>query len=56
MIVGSTDASGSYNSPGTWPSGMAPGLTFYFQSWILDPGGPAGFSATNALTGTTPLP
>ncbi len=31
-----------------------PGASFYLQAWVADPGAPQGFSATNAVMGTTP--
>lgn len=37
----------------TWPVGLPPGFTFYYQFWVLDPGGPEGLSASNAISGTT---
>jgi hypothetical protein len=37
-----------------WPAGAPPGTTFYLQTWVLDPAGPANFSASNALAATTP--
>jgi hypothetical protein len=30
------------------------GLQFWFQDWIPDPAGPAGFAASNALLATVP--
>ncbi len=39
---------------GTWPPGVPPGLTTYYQYWIVDPAGPAGFAASNAISGTAP--
>ena len=30
-----------------------PGVTFYAQYWIVDAAGPAGYSASNAFSGTT---
>jgi hypothetical protein len=38
-----------------WPAGIAPGTQLWIQAWIADPGGPAGFSATDSLLATTPL-
>ncbi len=38
----------------TWPIDVPCGTTLYFQYWIQDPGGPVGFSASNAISGTTP--
>jgi len=37
-----------------WPVGVPSGATFYSQFWISDPAGPAGFAASNGLSGTTP--
>ncbi len=37
-----------------WPAGFGPGLTFYLQDWIIDPAGPSGFAASNAISLTTP--
>jgi len=37
-----------------WPVGVPSGATFYSQFWISDAAGPAGFAASNALSGTTP--
>jgi len=38
----------------TWPMGTPPGFTTYYQWWIIDPAGPSGYSASNALSATTP--
>ena len=35
------------------PANVPPGLPVFFQHWIIDPGGPKGFAASNGLTGTT---
>jgi hypothetical protein len=37
-----------------WPAGVPSGFTFWLQHWISDPAGPAGFAASNAVSGTTP--
>ena len=37
-----------------WPGPFPSGVDLYFQFWIADPAGPAGFSASNAVRGTTP--
>ena len=37
-----------------WPNPFPSGLDLYLQFWIADPAGPAGFSASNAVRGTTP--
>ena len=36
-----------------WPPGVPPGVSLYYQYWILDPGGFAGFSASNGLQSET---
>ncbi len=38
----------------TWPAGIPSGFTTYYQYWVIDPAGPVGFSASNAISGTTP--
>ncbi len=35
----------------TWPAGLPPGFEISFQAVILDPAGPFGFAASNALVG-----
>jgi hypothetical protein len=37
-----------------WPAGVPAALTLYHQWWFVDPAGPVGFSASNALSSTTP--
>ncbi|HZL98959.1 MAG TPA: hypothetical protein VFD43_01795 [Planctomycetota bacterium] len=37
---------------GRWPDDLASGLTFVFQAWIADAGGPHGFAASNAVVAT----
>jgi hypothetical protein len=37
-----------------WPVGLPGGLVSYYQHWIVDAAGPAGFSASNGLSGVTP--
>ena len=39
---------------GTWPANVPSNVSFYFQHWIVDAGGPVGFAASNGLQGTTP--
>jgi len=36
-----------------WPAAIPSGFDVYFQYWIVDPAGPAGFSASNGLRATT---
>jgi hypothetical protein len=45
---------GTLTLTSTWPVGLPTGLTFYSQMWIVDAAGPAGFAASNGLSGTTP--
>jgi len=47
-----TDPQGSISISSTWPPGVPSGIELYMQYWIDDPGGPAGFSASNAIRGT----
>ncbi|MHC4845930.1 MAG: integrin alpha [Planctomycetota bacterium] len=49
-----TDGSGTLTLPGLWPPGLPSDATLFMQCWIADPATPAGFSATNALSATTP--
>lgn len=50
----STGPTGSVVVPFVWPAGAPSGTNIYFQHWIQDPAGPVGFSASNAIKGTTP--
>jgi hypothetical protein len=54
MIPGLSTGGGSLVLNGTWPPGLPAGVTVTLQFWILDPVGPVGFAASNALLGTTP--
>ncbi|GJM22797.1 MAG: hypothetical protein DHS20C15_27120 [Planctomycetota bacterium] len=49
-----TNASGAFLIDTLWPAGVPSGADVYFQYWVLDAAGPVGFSASNALRGTTP--
>ena len=49
-----TDFFGKSSFGGVWPAGIPSGFTTYFQWWIQDAGGPKGFAASNAVSGTTP--
>jgi hypothetical protein len=48
-----TNALGDLTLASTWPTGIGSGVSVYFQFWILDPLGPAGFAASNAVEGVT---
>lgn len=46
-----TDPQGSASLTDAWPA-VPPGTTVWVQAWLLDAGGPAGFSASNGLKAT----
>ena len=48
------DASGSLTFQFAWPVGLPSQASLYWQYWIPDPSGPAGYSASNGLQVTTP--
>lgn len=48
-----TSGSGQVTLPFTLPAGVPAGVTMYIQFWIADPPASHGFSASNALSGTT---
>jgi hypothetical protein len=49
------DGAGALTLPAfVWPAVLPSGTAFYAQAWVPDPGGPAGFAATNGLQATTP--
>ncbi len=54
LVVVVTDGSGELTLGTTWPAGITAGLEIYLQYWIEDAAGAFGFSASNALRGTTP--
>jgi hypothetical protein len=45
---------GTLSLASNWPTGLPPGLSLWFQEWIVDAAGPQGFSATNGLLAVTP--
>ena len=47
------DAAGHFGASGTWFGGLPSGTGVYFQAWIADAAGPAGFAATNGLKATS---
>ncbi|HTE05921.1 MAG TPA: hypothetical protein VK824_06975, partial [Planctomycetota bacterium] len=49
-----TNASGYATVATTWPAGVPSDLSLVVQAWIVDPTGPSGFTASNAMRGTTP--
>jgi hypothetical protein len=50
----SAGASGAMALAVPWPAGLAPGSTVVLQCWIEEPSVRRGFSASNAVIGTTP--
>ena len=52
--AGTTDSLGVLMLRGAWPASVPSGASLFLQAWLVDAGGPAGCSATNALSGTTP--
>lgn len=48
------DANGDLVLTAPLPAGLPSGFDIYFQHWAADAGGVAGFSASNAVRGTTP--
>jgi hypothetical protein len=49
-----TGPTGRLQLSAPWPTGLPPGVSVWFQHWIVDAGGPAGFSASDALQAVTP--
>jgi hypothetical protein len=49
-----TDATGNLSLTAPWPAGIPSGFTLYMQFWVVDPAGPLSFSASNAVSATTP--
>ena len=55
LIPLSTDSSGSRALSWLhWPAALPSGTELLLQYWIVDPAGPAGFSASNALQASVP--
>jgi len=48
------DGQGELVLAGPWPPGLPSGFEIYLQFWVLDPGGPVGFSASDGLKATMP--
>lgn len=53
LLAGSTDAAGSLVLTLPVPPALG-GVDFFAQHWVLDPAGPFGFSASNAVRGRLP--
>jgi glyoxylase-like metal-dependent hydrolase (beta-lactamase superfamily II) len=56
LLPFTTGAGGGVALSAAWPAALPPGTQSFFQWWIADAGGPAGFAASNALLGTVPEP
>jgi hypothetical protein len=54
FVVLFVGAGGGLAIADTWPAGVPSGFSMYLQYWIQDGGGPTGWSASNAIQGTTP--
>jgi hypothetical protein len=54
LVVRLPTGSGCLVFSGAWPAGVPNGTSLYFQCWMIDPGGPNGFSASNGLAATVP--
>lgn len=54
LPMGSLSPSGSAALPLTWPAGAPPGISLWFQGWVIDPSAPSGLAATNGLRGKAP--
>ena len=49
-----TSAAGTFGFAFGWPVGLPAGVPSYYQIWVQDAAGPAGFSASHGVQGTTP--
>jgi hypothetical protein len=54
VIGAATNASGGVELDSTWPDGIPAGVSVVMQFWVPDLGAPAGWSASNGVTATTP--
>jgi len=54
LIPLATDAFGATEFTAAWPMSLPSGARVYLQEWVVDPMGPAGLSASNALELNTP--
>ena len=49
-----TDGKGEATLGLTWPAGVPSGAPTFWQTWVFDPTGPQGFTATAGLTAVAP--
>ncbi len=56
VLIGpfAVDGTGNLVIAAPWPAGVPAAFSTYLQEWIVDAAGPVGFSASNALSATTP--
>jgi len=54
LVALDSGPAGALELASTWPAGVPSGFAAWFQWWIQDPAGPAGFAASAGLRGTTP--
>ncbi len=48
------DPAGDIDISFAWPAGSPSGISAYWQTWVVDAGGPFGYAATNGLQSVTP--
>jgi hypothetical protein len=53
-LVFGTNGLGAVTLPVIWPGGLPPALSSWYQFWIVDPAGPVGVSASNAVKAFAP--
>ena len=49
LLPFTVDPFGGQTFVANWPAGLPHGSNLYLHAWIVDPAGPAGWSASNAL-------
>ncbi len=54
LIIILPSTPGQLHMSGVWPAGMPSGMAISFQTWVADPSGPAGFTASNGVRATAP--
>ncbi|MFT4709873.1 MAG: putative HAF family extracellular repeat protein [Bacteroidia bacterium] len=47
------DGAGEATRSFPWPTGILPGVSTYWQAWVIDPTGPQGVTSTDAVTQVT---
>lgn len=54
LIPSLSDGFGEWILNVIWPPGVPPGVTSYYQFWVVDPAGPVGLAASNGVQKTSP--